>query len=183
MQILKRSIGIALLGWLLAASIMPSAQAGLELDENKIKAGLLYNFIKYTEWPASASLSGRQEMTICLYGGDPFAGALAPLSGRTAQQLRIGILRVSDPGQLAACNAVVIHGSSSGAVEAVTAFARKNNILTFSDIRGFARYGGMVEFSLKNERVQVLVNRAEAKAAQLDISPRLLKVATVVGAQ
>ncbi|HYD18854.1 MAG TPA: YfiR family protein [Patescibacteria group bacterium] len=178
MQVLKTHIRLLVFTCLLAGALaQPARGETLRLDENKIKAGLLYNFLKYTEWPGAGAGSG---LSICLFGGDPFSGALAPLSGRTAQQQSIGIRYISRVEQLADCSAVVVHSSAAAAIPAITNFARSRNILTFSDIGGFASRGGMVEFARKDERVQVVVNGAAARAADLHIGARLLKVATVV---
>lgn len=180
MQIVTRVILRLLAACLFAVMVAaPCFADDLRLEETKIKAGLLYNFLKYTEWPATtAKTSG---LHICLYGGDPFAGTLSSLDGKTAQQSRISVSTVYTLDHILSCNAIIIDASAESAVPDILRFAEENSILTFSDMPGFAKQGGMVEFARRNERIQIVVNTAAANSARLQISPRLLKLALAVG--
>src|ERR1700727_4087367 len=62
------------------------AEDNLQLYEQQIKVGLLYNFLKYTEWPVQHS-----SMAICVLGEDPFEGYLKPMAGRSVNQREITI--------------------------------------------------------------------------------------------
>jgi hypothetical protein len=55
-------------------------------------------------------------------------------------------------------------------------------ILTVSDIEGFSRKGGMVEFALQDDRkaVQILINRRAASQKRIDFNAQLLRLARIV---
>jgi hypothetical protein len=53
-------------------------------------------------------------------------------------------------------------------------------ILTVSDAPGFVNRGGMIEFVLDSNRVRFEINLAAARAAGLNLSSELLRVATAV---
>ena len=58
------------------------AQDSLRLNEQKIKSGLIYNFIKATHWPEKKLNEKHGQINICLLGGDSFSGYLHPLQGK-----------------------------------------------------------------------------------------------------
>jgi hypothetical protein len=149
----------------------------VKLQENKIKAGLVYNFLKYTEWPKDV-FGKTERIQVCLLGGDTFEGALDPLAGRTAQQNKIVVRKIDEPADFTRCNLVVIHQSQEDNISEVINAFNGQNILTISDIKGFVLMGGMVEFFDKNDqRIHLRINSIAVKNAGLRIGDPLLKLA------
>lgn len=171
--------GLRIAALILAAVLLFGQQADAQtrsLNEEKIKAGLLYNFLKYTEWPANGGT-----LNVCLFRGDPFSGSLNPLKGRTAQQSKIKITRISSPAEIGGCNLLFVHSGAAASVPAVLSAAGSKGVLTMSDIRGFARMGGMVELSTREDRrIHMIVNLRAAEQAGLRIQPRMTRLAEVV---
>jgi hypothetical protein len=162
-----------------AAFAGESAAAQERLAEQDIKAGLLYNFLRYTQWPASAQAGAT--IDVCLYGGDPFGGRLRPMAGRTVNQRVIAVRDVRSGGDLSSCAMVVINASERAAWPSLRTQLARRSILTVSDYEGFARAGGMLEFTRVRNRVGVAVNVGAANTANLQLQDRLLRLATVVG--
>src|ERR1044071_1171387 len=102
---------IALMG-ALAAILVASARAddNVQLIEQKIKAGLIYNFLKYTQWPAG-SRQTTGPILVCAWGGDSFDGNLQPMAGRTVNERSIEIRDVHAAADLAPCALLVFNGS------------------------------------------------------------------------
>jgi hypothetical protein len=157
------------------AQIQP-ASTSLTLYEPKLKAGLVYNFLKYTTWPQNPE--GRLE--VCLYGGDSFNGYLYPLKGRTAQQYVISITSISSIPETAHCDFLFINKRASNAVPQILKFLQGKHVLTASDIPSFASQGGMIEFGMENQRISVNINQKAVNQAGLHIHDRLLKLAHIV---
>lgn len=181
MKNLRGGVVLLCLSALLGLSIPVAAQdgsSGLQLQEQKIKAGLVYNFLKYTTWP----VHGRDEKTlrICLYGGDPFDGYLYPLRGRTAQQDVIVITEIDTVAEALSCHLLFVDPSQEKNLPEIFGALRGHNVLTTSDIEGFVRKGGMVEFATQNQRISVYINKNAITAAGLSIDNRLLKFAKLV---
>ena len=183
MGILKKIdwLFIILIGWsVLFTNALPEAMAAeaVRLQENKIKAGLLYNFIKYTSWPKGAFHDPAEAFQVCLYGGDAFEGALDPLQGRTAQQRSINIRRISRLNNLAWCHAVFIHRSEAQNLSSVLQKMKGVPALLISDIAGFCQKGGMVEFSNPTQkRIELCLNRNVIADAGLGVGDPLIKLA------
>ncbi len=155
-----------------------AAQDGLRLIEQDIKAGLVYNFLRYTRWPAPAQ--SEPALTVCLYGGDPFDGRLAPMAGRTVNRRAIQLRAISAERELDQCSAVFINADVRAQWPRLRTYLARRSILTVSDYDGFARAGGMLEFTRLNNRIGVLVNVEAARAADLEVQDRLLRLASVV---
>jgi hypothetical protein len=163
------------------AAVFPAsvaAQQNLRLAEQDIKAGLLYNFLRYTQWPVSAG--SNQSMVVCVFGGDPFAGRLEPMAGRTVNARTIVLRAVRADRELDACALVFINANSRSEWPRLRAYLARRSVLTVSDFDGFARSGGMLEFAHVNDRISVRVNVEAAQAANLAVQDRLLRLASVV---
>lgn len=178
MAILKRTLRNAILATFIMAVIISFCSvayaAAVQLQEGKIKAGLLYNFLKYTSWPGE---SEGQTIHVCLVGGDSFDGALYPLSGRTAQRRVIAVQEV-EPFEIEQCNLVFIHQSAQNDMEDVLANLRGRSILTLSDAQNFSRQGGMVEFARGTDhRIHLVINNHNIEKSGLRVEERLLKLA------
>jgi len=151
-----------------------------ELVEQKIKAGLVYNFLKYATWPDSRSLEGSGRLTVCLFGDDAFEGYLSPLEGRTAQKLVISISRVYKVSETESCNLLFIHHSQEDSLSEIFSFLKNKPVLTVSDIKKFASKGGMVELATENQHINLYINRMSVSRAGLVIQDRLMKLAKPV---
>ncbi len=151
----------------------------LELYEQKIKAGLVYNFLKYTVWPESDSLKDEGRLRICLLG-NPFDGYLSPLDGRTAQQYIIVISQIQQITEVGGCNIVVIDTHHESNLPALLKSLKDKHILTVSDIRDFAKRGGMVELAKEGEKINLYINKKAVAHAGLDIEDRMLRLARFV---
>jgi len=167
---------------LLAASAIPCAHADeqLQLIEQEIKGGLLYNFLKYTEWPAEAAAAPGTPIGVCLFGGDPFNGRLQPMSGRTVNQRVIQVRRVDNLQEAQGCALVFVDGSQKEAWPTLERAMTGKGILTVSDFDGFAESGGMIEFIRVEKRIGVKVNTDALAKNHFQVQDRLLRLANAV---
>lgn len=155
-----------------------AAQEAGRLTEQDVKAGMIYNFLRYTHWPEA-----RGPLTVCVYGRDPFAGRLAPMEGRTVNQRAIEVLAVDAAAPLERCSLLFLNGDEREQWPRLRTVLEDQGVLTVSDYDGFARSGGIIEFTRVNNRVGVRINVAAANAAHLRLEDRLLRLASVVSAR
>lgn len=171
----------ALLVLSVSAPATATAQDNLRLVEQDIKAGLLYNFLRYTDWGASLNRSSR--IVVCTFGADAFDGRLSRMAGRTVNQRTIEVRAARTSADLNMCAMVFINADSRADWPALRTQLAGRSILTVSDFDGFTRSGGMIEFTRINSRVGVRVNVDAVEAADLAVQDRLLRLATVVDAR
>jgi hypothetical protein len=164
------------------------SEAPAPLYEQKIKAGLVYNLIKYTEWPKTSltpphhikNTYNSPPLTICLFGDDPFEGYLAPLQGRTAQQSVISITHATSIPKMGNCSAIVVHRSQLDQLPDLLEFLQGKSILTLSDIEKFTELGGMIELARQEEKIELRINKNSLDKAKLVVDPRMLKLAKLI---
>ncbi|HWD97546.1 MAG TPA: YfiR family protein [Bryobacteraceae bacterium] len=169
-------------GTLVLAAIY--GRAGLYADsprptEYQVKAAYLANFAKFVEWPPGA-VTDSNPIPICVVGQDPFGPVLdATVSGESVDRHPLVARRIGSMSDVDGCRIVFV-SSSEAMAGAVLAAAERAPILTVSDVPGFLKQGGMIEFVLDANRVRFEINLAAARAAGLNLSSELLRVATAV---
>jgi hypothetical protein len=171
-----RNVCIMLVAIGLSFPMEASAKEEIKLYEQEIKAGLLYNFLKYTNWPEQTS----SEISVCIFGPDPFDGYLRPMEGRSVNQRRIRILNIHSINELSECNMLFVSESGKPQWPDIRKSIAGQAILTVSDIRDFAQLGGMIEFGRKDGRISVNLNQDAVNDAELSVQERLLNLVTIV---
>jgi hypothetical protein len=164
--------------WMAAMLLTAPTYAADPIGEQKIRAGLLYNFLKYTEWPATAKTT--TPLMLCVIGDTPFNAQLQSLQGRSVNQRDISIRPLSvfdDPDE---CHLLFINALESAEWPKLRQRVKEKPILTVSDIPGFAKSGGMIEFSRDNQRLTIELNTDAIDAAQLHAQDPLRKLVTTV---
>jgi hypothetical protein len=150
----------------------------LKLYEQEIKAGLLYNFLKYTNWPVSDKNDAK--IVLCVFGEDPFSGYLLPMEGRSVNQSLIKIRSIHTAEDAADCQMIFLNSAEKKQWPQLKGFIANKSILTVSDLSGFTNAGGMIEFGRKDDHISVLLNKNALTDAKLSVQDRLLKLVTVV---
>ena len=153
-------------------------QDQLQLSEQKIKAGLIYNFLKYTEWPSEKMARPAAPLVVCILGtGDPFDGYLQPIEGRTVNQRIIKLRHLSSTADAEGCNMLFIGSDEQAQWPALHGFLANKSILTVADFSGFSHAGGMIEFGTEDNRIQVWLNIEAVTSAHLRIYDSLRRLA------
>jgi hypothetical protein len=165
----------------LAAWASPAPVAAAPTPEYLIKAAYLYNFALFVEWPADAFAGANAPIVIGILGADPFEGAL----NRTIVDKRVNnrpvvIRRLQSTSDLKQCHILFVSAAEAARVAEVTARVEGLPILMVGETPNFARRGGTMNFAIVDNRVRVEVNIDAARRARLNISAKLLKVATVL---
>jgi len=172
----KTAIATVVAMFLLPLCAFAQEQNTLQLYEQKIKAGLIYNFLKYTEWPVIKKAPA--PIVVCIYGAeDPFDGYLQPIEDRTVNQRQINMRHVSGREELSVCNLLFVNSSEQAGWPALRDYLANKSILTVGDFPGFSNSGGMIEFDTRNNRVQIELNLQAITAANLHVYDSLRRLA------
>jgi hypothetical protein len=141
------------------------------VSEEAARAALLFNFIKFTEWPAVAQ--GNQTLRVCVATTDPaqFA-ALEGLGERQVRGKRLAVMRFASQDD---CS--IIYVDSSQRWSEMSDKRTSQHALTIGGYAGFAAEGGMIEIALHESGARFDINLAVAKRAGLRIYPQLLQLA------
>jgi hypothetical protein len=168
-RILARAAIAALL--LVVAVDRPAAAQVSE--EYRVKAGFLYNFVKFVEWPAD---TGTGPVTICVAGRNPFGDLLDDLvRGETVGGRRIETRVILEPEH--GCHVVFV--PEGAATRAYLRGVTGTGALTVGESSTFIEQGGIVNFYLERRNVRFEINPAAAERAGIRISARLLQLARI----
>lgn len=158
-----------------------SAQA--DEREYKVKAGFIYNFLKFTEWPFTVQDSGPQNIILCIIGEDPFGENIDVLKGKTVGGKTLIVKYSPTSTLLKNCQAVFIAESERSQIQSLIDSIKALPILTIGDSEGFRQKGVMINMELDQEKIRFDINIKSARRAGLRIDPRLLKLARTVQEQ
>jgi YfiR/HmsC-like len=181
----RLGILIAILGMTLNWTSTADAQAGdADSSEYLIKAGFIYNFAKFVEWPSAAFSQPDSPIVIGVLGADPFGNVL----DRIVEDKKIGprgfVVRRYKWGKelkdLKDCKILFVSASEKTHIDEILLSVKGLPILTVGETPGFAERGGVIRFTLEDNRVRFEVNVDAAHQADLNISSRLLTLAKII---
>lgn len=117
---------------------------------------------------------------IGILGDDPFGSYLdETVRGEKVNNRSLIIQRFRRGAEPRNCNILFISQSERDRATQIVSNLKGRNVLTVSDIEGFAELGGMIELFTEKSKVRMRINLEAVKAANLKISSKLLRVAEV----
>jgi hypothetical protein len=152
-----------------------------KVSEYQVKATYLYNFGRFVHWPPNATATKGDSFSICVLGQDPFGPTLdSTLAGETLDGKPLAVKRISTPRDAGECRILFVSSAEEHHLKEILAAVDQAGVLTVSDIPGFSRRGGMIQFVMEGDRVRFEINLATAENSRLVLSSELLKVAAAV---
>ena len=151
--------------------------------EYKVKAAFLYNFAQFVEWPPVAFGDAQSPLVIGIIGDDPFDGYLDELvrgEKVNGRPLRVQRCHSVEEIKTNTCHVLFISKSEMGQLDEILAGVKGRNILTVGEAEGFTTRGGMIRFATEQSKIRLRINVEAAKAVNLTISSKLLRLAEIV---
>lgn len=167
---------ISLLTCLCLAACSDAARAQQVSIEPGVKAGFVFNFVKFAQWSDIREDNGAP-LLICTLGANPLDGQLALLNGRQVRNRVIEIRQRTSAGDWRNCDALYLSDSDAGRMEAVIRSVAGAPVLTIGDLPGFVQAGGMIGLRIEENRMRFDVNLVAAQRAGLKLSSQMLKLA------
>ena len=172
----RRAFLAALLGLATALPLAAAAQEDASVLERRVKGALLYRFIAYVEWPASAFPGPDSPFVIGILGNDALATELqAFTAGRTAEKRPIAVRRLRASDSLKDLHMLFIGAAEAHQLDRAVRGAGATLIVTESP--GALQQGSVIDFTLVNEQVRFNISLDSARQRNLRLSSRLLSVA------
>lgn len=155
-----------------------AAQVTREYD---LKAVFLYNFATFVEWPEAARPAAGEPIIIGVLGKDPFGATLDEVvAGEKLNGHPLQVRRYKSAEEARESHILFIGASEGSRLPGILQALKGRPVLTVGDMPRFMEAGGIIAFTTE-ARVQLHVNAPAARLAGLNISSKLLRVATVVG--
>jgi len=160
---------------------VPAAAQEEAVREAAVKAAFVYNFAKFTEWPAGRFRSETEPVTFCVGAASPMRDAIASLAGKTLEARPVRIATVSDSADPQACHLLFVDDSLPRLRH--LAETDLNGVLTVSDLPNFARAGGAIGFVSSGAQLRFQINLTAAQRRGITFSSKLLRLAELIGQQ
>jgi hypothetical protein len=151
-----------------------------DVTEVTLKGAFLFNFARFTEWPADA-LPADSPISVCVIGDRNVADSFTRTVERKQLLGRpITVMFVATDAPLPTCHVLYISGIDDRRLAEIVATVRDSPVLTVSDTDGFVKRGGIVEIFVEGGKLKFRINARSARRSRLALSSRLLALAEVV---
>jgi hypothetical protein len=150
-------------------------------SEYQVKAAYLYGFGRFVAWPAPGPSNDGTSFSICVLGDDPFGRLLDDVAaGGVLTGKPVRVVRLASDAPVLGCQMLFVSASEERRIDRVLGTIGALPVLTVSDAPRFAQRGGMIGFTLDNNRVRFVVNLEATQRAGLTLDSELLRVAVAI---
>jgi len=170
-----------LLAWTLISGLPNGLLTAAALTEYEVKAGFLYHFGWFVEWPGTTDQGRAPAFTIGVLGAPPFGGVLDDIMrGKSIGERPVVIQYYQRVEEAVSSHILFISASEEKWLPAILSELGEASVLTVSDMEGFTERGGMISLRLVGQKVRFDINMDAAERAGLKLSSQLLRLARVI---
>jgi len=170
---------LILILFIMVPAISPVCAQSTSLNEYQIKAAMIFNMAKFTDWPSESIPATSEHFSICIYGRGPLRDAVEELQGKPIRGKILSVRRVGHPMDVTNCQ-ILLNESERRHTVSLIEKTKTYPVLTVSDAPGFAKIGGIVGFVMREGKVRFEINPAAAQRHRIRISSRLLQLSLIV---
>jgi hypothetical protein len=151
-----------------------------DVTESSLKAAFLYNFGRFTEWPADAIPAGAPLVT-CIVGDNGMADALERMAkGRHVMGRTVAVVRATVDAPPRTCHLLYVGTLHPAQLGPLMAGLRGTPVLTVVDSEGQSRVPAIVRLFVDNGNLRFDIDHGLAKRGRLQLSSKLLTLAKKV---
>jgi hypothetical protein len=159
----------------LAISIGVWAQ---ERATHEIHAAMLYNFIKYVQWPNEAEGG---EFVVGVLGEDDVFNTLKTwYDGKPKGSKKYVIKKLAAASEAATCQVVYLGKGKSKEIENIVTSIAGKSVLTITDGNGLAKKGSCINFKVVDGKLKFELNQANVTSQNLKVSGQLSSMAIMI---
>lgn len=157
----------------------PTPVVAQRASEPALRAAFIYNFAKFTTWPADAVAPGAS-FVFCVREDPGVAQMLEQVvKGHDLRGYALTVRRVEADSQLRPCHVLYASGLDASRATELLQVVGNTSVLTVSDFERFTELGGMATIFVDNERMRFAFNTASVQRAGLTVSSKLLTLARI----
>ena len=144
----------------------------------EIHAAMLYNFIKYVQWPDEGSAG---DFVVGVLGEDDVYNTLKQwYDGKPKGAKKYVIKKLTSGSEAASCHVVYIGKSKSRELDEVVASTAGKSVLTITDGNGLAQKGSCINFKVVDGRLKFELNQESVATSNLKVSGQLSSMAILI---
>jgi hypothetical protein len=155
-----------------------SAQAQTEKPIHEIHAAMIFNFLKYIQWPDEGAGG---EFVVGVIGEDDVFNTLKGYyDGKPKGSKKYAIKKISDPSEAASCSVVYIGKSRSKDFDNIKNATSGKPVLTITDSFNLGKKGSCINLKVIDGKLKFEINQASVTAASLKVSGQLTSMAIMI---
>ena len=146
---------------------------------SNVAAAFLYNFAKFTEWPAEAYADASAPLRICVLGDGHLGRALSAIEGKQIKGRQVATAHLAKAEDAGTCQVLYIGPAEKERLPGILKGLVGRPVLTVTDISDPDPNGGIINLRIVAEKIRFQIDKNVAEAAGLDLSSKLLVLAEV----
>ena len=143
-------------------------------QEYQLKAAFLFNFVKFTTWPAKAFKDAKSPFCLGVVGQNPFDRVLREVVANETHQGRSFIVEeLQATDDLRHCHLLFVSASLRNSAAELIQRLGSEPVLTVADHEGFLDQGGMIQFFQQDQSIRFAIDPARPEATGMKLSSKL----------
>jgi hypothetical protein len=162
---------------LLQVSSLAYAKEDSGPEEYQIKAAFIFEFAKFVEWPPAALPKPSSPLIVGVLGENPFHDALEKtIKCKKVDEHPVIFMQFRTATDANNCHILFISRSEKARLPQILKQLNGRNVLTVSEMPGFTKAGGIINFVVNGTNQGFQINNDAANRAGLKISSKLLRM-------
>lgn len=151
---------------------------GQERPTHEIHAAMLFNFVKYVQWPDEASAG---EFVVGVIGDENVFTTLQKwYHGKPKGSKKYVIKKLGSAEEASSCQVVYIGKSKNRDFDEVKTSTAGKSVLTITDGNGLGQKGSCINFKVIDGKLKFELNQASVNASNLKVSSQLSSMAILL---
>ena len=177
----SRCLWLPLALWVAFSGAMAAGAESETPTVRQVQAAFLFNFTKFATWPDDAFQHSGDSLIIGVLGEDPFIAVLKEVvRDKTILGKKLVVKRFVSIQDAVHSHVLFLSSSEESNLPHILKVLDKITVLTVSDMDEFAERGGMIAFTVEDQKVRFNVNVEAVERAGLKMGSQLLKLARIV---
>jgi hypothetical protein len=146
-------------------------------SEDKLKVVVVGKIAKFIEWQNDRN----SEFVITVFRDREKSQLFKKIfSSKSIKERDVQVVTIDSLDELDFTHILYIPEVSNYELNNILSATHHKNILTISDIRGFAEKGGVVQLYISSRKIRLKINHQISKEHGFKISSSLLRIATII---
>jgi YfiR/HmsC-like len=162
----------------LALSCLTPAQAQQEKPMHEIHAAMLFNFVKYIQWPNEGEGG---DFVLGVMGDEEVFNTLKTwYDGKPKGTKKYVVKKLSSAEEASACAVVYLGKSKSREFENIKNAITGKPVLTITDSANLGQKGSHINFKVVDGKLKFEMNQASLSGSNLKVSSQLASMAIMI---
>ena len=161
---------------LLGATV--AVAAAQERPTHEIHAAMLYNFIKYVQWPNEGEPG---DFVVGVIGDENvFATLKTWYDGKAKGSKKYVIKKLNNASEAESCQVVYVGKSKNKDFDVIKTSTTGKSVLTVTDGNGMGQKGSCINFKVIDGKLKFELNQATVTGSNLKVSTQLSSMAILI---